>query len=569
MNTKPKLRVGILINRLEVQAWVYQMLELIQASDYAAIELVVINASPVPESNRTLREKLQNNAGRIGYLAVRSLLDRLHDIIADGTNAVDAADARVDASALLAGIPSITVNPEQTRFSDYFPDEDVASIRSADLDVIIRIGFRILRGDILHCARAGVWSFHHGDNRVNRGGPAGFWEVMESWPVTGSVLQVLSEDMDNGLVLERTWTRTNINGISDTRSKVLWKSLAFIPRNLRRLHQLGANDFLRNAALENGAPELYSAPLYKQPENGRFFWLLCRKALEKLLKGMASRFYTEQWQLLYQFGSELSTTIYRFKAIDSPGRRNWADPTVITHAAEFYIFFEDFIGDGPGHLSVIKLNPNGEISEPETVLKTDHHLSYPFIFRHEDEYYMVPESMATGNISLYRCTKFPDQWEFHSHLMQDIVASDSTLHFHNGKWWLFTCIAQREHFSASDELYLFYADDFRSAEWTPHPLNPIVSDVRSARPAGRVLQLMGKLYRPSQISAPSYGYGLNLNEILVMNETEYHEVRVSSATPDWQRDVVGLHTLSYEPGLTVIDARFRKRKWSWLRYLGF
>ena len=50
------------------------------------------------------------------------------------------------------------------------------------------------------CA-SGVWSYHHGDNRVNRGGPAGFWEVFEQWDVTGSILQVLSEELDAGKTL--------------------------------------------------------------------------------------------------------------------------------------------------------------------------------------------------------------------------------------------------------------------------------------------------------------------------------------------------------------------------------
>ena len=48
--------------------------------------------------------------------------------------------------------------------------------------------------------------FHRGSKRANRGGPPGFWEVMDGEPVTGAVLQVLSEDLDAGLVLARSFS---------------------------------------------------------------------------------------------------------------------------------------------------------------------------------------------------------------------------------------------------------------------------------------------------------------------------------------------------------------------------
>ena len=93
----------------------------------------------------------------------------------------------------------------KTRFCDYLSDEDVSRIRAANVDVLLRFGFRILKGPILRAAKHGVWSYHHGDNQVNRGGPAGFWEVMLNRPTTGSVLQILNEDLDNGRVIYRSY----------------------------------------------------------------------------------------------------------------------------------------------------------------------------------------------------------------------------------------------------------------------------------------------------------------------------------------------------------------------------
>jgi len=66
----------------------------------------------------------------------------------------------------------IRARPVQTRFSDSLSDADIERIREQRLDVCVRLGFRILKGRVLDCANFGVWSFHHGDNQVNRGGPA-------------------------------------------------------------------------------------------------------------------------------------------------------------------------------------------------------------------------------------------------------------------------------------------------------------------------------------------------------------------------------------------------------------
>ena len=57
-------------------------------------------------------------------------------------------------------------------------------------------------------AKYGVISLHHGDNRFYRGRPPGFWEVLHRNPRTGFIIQILNEELDNGLVLQRGWQLT-------------------------------------------------------------------------------------------------------------------------------------------------------------------------------------------------------------------------------------------------------------------------------------------------------------------------------------------------------------------------
>ncbi len=74
-------------------------------------------------------------------------------------------------------MPSITVHPLRKGFTDRIPEDKLESIRSHNLDVLFRFGFRIIRGGILAAARYVVWSFHHDDNLEYRGGPPLFWEI--------------------------------------------------------------------------------------------------------------------------------------------------------------------------------------------------------------------------------------------------------------------------------------------------------------------------------------------------------------------------------------------------------
>ena len=145
-------------------------------------------------------------------------------------------------------------------------------------------------------------------------------------------------------------------------------------------------------------------------------------------------------------------------------------------------------------------------------------------------------------------------------LMADVQAVDTTLLYHESRWWLFTAMAENEGAFPEVELFLFYSDELLTREWTPHPRKPIVSDVKKARPAGRIFARNGKLYRPSQDGSRLYGYGFDLNEILLLSETEYAERTAASVRPHWDRKVLGTHTFTREGQLTVIDALTRRRR---------
>ena len=167
-----KLRIGLLLESKSQPAWVVETLRDILSSDYAEISCVILNGAGATASAPATRAP----TSRIGRLWANrravpfGLYKRFDSWRYPPTRD---PEKHTDLSSLLpAGIPSLTVVPRMTKFCDYFPDEAVAWVKAQSPDVLLRFGFRILKGPILSGSRYGVWSFHHGDNTVNRGGPA-------------------------------------------------------------------------------------------------------------------------------------------------------------------------------------------------------------------------------------------------------------------------------------------------------------------------------------------------------------------------------------------------------------
>ena len=557
---KKKIRVGLLVDDLKASAWVERMLERIAESHYASIELVVINGFKPSKSNSVVT-KIKNNWGGITSTLIWKLLDLAQNKLIDRAECKPDAFEPKDLKHLLTGVPAMEVMPIRTKFSDHFRAEDVENIKRHEIDVLLRLGFRILRGEVLNSSKYGVWSYHHGDNAVNRGGPGGFWEAMESWPETGSMLQILGEDLDNGKVLCRSYACTYDLSVSFNRNGYFWKSLSFVPRKLKELYDTGGEAFLARVESENAHPVFYSNRLYTHPTNSEYAQLVLRAVLKKIRNKYFSTFHFDQWFLMFDLSRDFSGSLWRFKKILPPKDRFWADPHVLCRDGKYFIYIEEFpYIRQKGHISLIVMNEKGEYSPPFPVLEKPYHLSYPFVFEWEDEVYMIPETSENRTVELYKCVKFPDTWEFQMNLMEDVVAIDTTLFHSGGKWWLFTNIVENKGASSWDELFLFHSDTLYSADWIPHPLNPIVSDVKSARPAGKIFRKDGKIYRPSQNCSGHYGFGFNLCEITTLNEKEYREEVVASVKPNWDKNVISTHHFCREGNLTVIDGQIRRRK---------
>lgn len=237
-----------------------------------------------------------------------------------------------------------------------------------------------------------------------------------------------------------------------------------------------------------------------------------------------------------------------------------ADPFMICKDGVWYMFFEALNGDdGLGDISLATSADGFNWTYQQVVLDEPFHLSYPYVFQWNDEYYMVPETFQTNEVRLYKAASFPNQWLFEKTLLKGADYVDSSLVYFNEKWWIFSST------TSNDILRLHYADDLLG-EWIEHPSSPLITNnLRIARPAGRIIDLDNCLIRFTQDDQLTYGRQVHAFKITELTLNHYLECEMLDGKPilspggsRWNAvgmHHVDLHRIDSEKWIACVDGR--------------
>ena len=473
-----KLRVGVILPDHKVPAWIRNMMEGIQNSPHAEVTALAFADQAGGESRLT--NKVYNFHFNLDQRIFRPKPSPWE----------------------LSDIRQVLHNTQLMGENIY---ERISRLKTMRLDVLLNLSLGNMPKSILNVARFGVWSLRCNDVRVTVGSEIGWLEILNDVPVMHCDIEIEREETLQ--VFTGSVIATNPASISLNQKLFFWRASHVVPRVFRLLQTKGELEFFNQT---NPATVAENANL---PSTMQSIALSQKQASQIFENKIRRRIFPHPWALMAgksADGDKFDWGRLNFKV--PPRGVFWADPFILKRQNTSYLFFEEYAYKTHlGHIACAVIDANGEIGEPQVALERPYHLSYPFLFEHRGEFYMIPETAQNRAIEVYRCTRFPDQWEFHKTLMPDVQAMDATLFEHSLRWWMFVNIAH-EGGSTWDELHLFYADDPLSTDWTPHPMNPVVSDVRSARPAGRLFRRDGRLVRPSQDSSLRYGYALNFQQ---------------------------------------------------------
>ena len=459
----------------------------------------------------------------------------------------------------LANVPSIVCVPQKKgKWSQYFSSADVDTIKSHELDFILRFGFGIIRGDVLNAAKYGVWSFHHDDEDKYRGGPPAFWELYQNDPVSGAMLQRLTDTLDGGIVLKKCSVPTNRLSYRRNLQRILHASTNMVRWVCVDLAN-GRADYL------NAPPSRTKAPIYHAPNDFqmlRFWaqlglnWLAYKKENQCVDVWNVGVVNAPQAAFLDPaFVPEVEWTAY------SKPDKVVADPFLVppsTPGGPLRIVAEelDWYNECGTICELRRDSQSGKVTFDKTIIDEGVHMSYPFIFQYNGDTFMVPEAASLKAIVLYRMDRRTGEFQMHSTLIDNVNASDSTLFEHDCRWWL---IHTGNGKLCPWSLYVWHAAT-PFGPWEAHTASPVKTDVSSTRPAGNPFVKDGQLYRPAQDNRHWYGYGLTLNRIDELTTTAFRETVVRRIGADPKSPYPdGCHALAGYGNITLIDGK--RHRW--------
>lgn len=520
-----KYKFGILVDSYNLKLWQYNSLKSLLDEGH---ELVLI-----VKNQKEKKHKIKFN--NILFFVFKVFFSRASLL------------KEINIATLISKTDSISCTTEKKgKYSEYFSKVDIDKIKSYELDFMLRFGFGIIRGNILNSAKHGVWSFHHGDEQKYRGGPYCFWEIFNNEPYTCAILQRLTDTLDGGIVLKKGYFKT----ISHSFKKNIDQSLSF------------SSDWPKQLCLEmeNEAFQFPNVPvktdskIHFLPTNSQMILFVL-----KMLKNRIRNFYItymtyDAWHVGY-INKNINDVL---KAPINNKEVNWmkhvsphfflADPFLAQINGETRIALEYLPYKGfKGEIKVFSGN-QFELEKKEETIVENYHLSYPNIFCFDGKTYCLPEAYQAGGLFIYE--KINEIWKKQL-LIDNIKCIDPDIIFHEGYYYLFTTIKGQAH---DTKLFIYYSKELLKG-WQPHLLNPVVTDVRSARGAGKIFSDGNNLYRPGQNYSVYKEGSITISKINKLSPTQYAEEIALFVDPiNDAKYSDKIHTINGYNDITVIDA---------------
>lgn len=533
-------RIGLVLDRPALSPQLVELARRLQADGHEVVAIVQHLPAPATAPIWVRATNLFRPS------KVRSLTQRLTSRLFERLELRALGPARevLETAPLPNGMAVIDTQPElsPSRLIVRHTPGDLQRLREADFDLLIRGNANILKGGVLTVARHGILSLHHGDNRVNRGGPAAFWEVYYRWAATGYIVQRLTEELDGGHVLRR--------GNRPTASRYLANLASIAAGSTEDLIEV-AQLILAGRPPEPEPVVLYGGPIFKAPSTRQIVRMLGRLVLAKAV-WIFNRIMARErhWNVAVVPGPWNSLSTRKSFALPAPPHSFVADPFVVEREGRAVIFAELFdYREGKGKIVAYEVSRTGA-QALGIVLEEPFHLSFPCLIEDEGELYMLPESEQANEVRLYRCVEFPNNWTLDAVLLPNSRAVDCLPFRRNDAWWM---IVGETAPHAKGVRPLLYRANRLCGPWERCLDGPISGEMMEARNGGYVTE-GSELFRVIQQSSfDNYGSGVRIARVEEVGQTGYRETVVAHMRPSHLPGIRGGHHLHASPDWSVFD----------------
>lgn len=425
------------------------------------------------------------------------------------------------------------------KHKEKFPDAALDIMNKAQADFIIRFGFNILTGDVLHICKGGILSYHHGHEKNYRGGPPGFWEIVNRENTTSVVLQRLGEKLDAGTILAKRSLLSIKHSYSAQLHRLLMESTDMIAQVLRK-----ENSGYLPSDLQ---------PINTYPNNFQFLKYLYYSNAEKIKIRYQQIFKKEKWNFALARLNGLDIEPISGPLFPDKAGEYAADCFVWTKENKTYVVYEYYTySQKKGSILLSEISDN-KLINTKVLLENETHFAYPFLFEHENKLYVAPENLESGKWNAYELNLETGKVSNPITLINEPLVDASILEYEN-KYYVFAGLPKQ----ANEALHIWYSDSI----WGPyqkHPLCPVVYNPSSARMGGNFVHHNGEIFRPAQKSDIHYGEAIVWKKIKKLSNTQFEEEEFNTQYNTFFKEFdAGMHTVSHHKQICVID--FKKHQ---------
>ncbi len=244
-----------------------------------------------------------------------------------------------------------------------------------------------------------------------------------------------------------------------------------------------------------------------------------------------------------------------FKVLKNSLRYWCADPFTFTKEGKDYLFFEMYDRFKAKGVIGYRVIENGKVGKMHKAYEISTHLSFPNVFEHGGEIYMMPESCGAGKLSVLKATNFPDQWQEKSVLLERKVC-DSVFLSAEGQTYLLT-----QPLDEDKAILVRYIIKDGRAYACEEP--PVVQGKKNSRMAGAIVQTEEKNIRVAQDCVMGYGLALNFHEVSCTDgrycEEDLTRIEIGDMSKKQRGKYVGMHTYNINENYEVIDFKNKNR----------
>lgn len=247
--------------------------------------------------------------------------------------------------------------------------------------------------------------------------------------------------------------------------------------------------------------------------------------------------------------------------------RYWlADPFLFEKNGVVFLFYEAYdLIQRRGKIGYSVLKEGKKPSPINIVIEEPHHLSFPFIFEHNGDIFIMPETCEANNIKLYKAIDFPNKWEMSKTIVDGIFTCDTVIaDLSPDKKYLLTSEMYRKNVPNNNYASCWVKNKLFSIDKEFDILDQgtlVAEGDYGIRNAGNFIRYKNFIYRVGQnCKARLYGRGLVFYEVKSFEpyiETEKLAIDCTIFSDHISRrsknEIIGVHTYNNSENYEIID----------------